>query len=119
MKGEPLFEIETDKATMEVESLGSGILKKILIHAGNVVKVTEEVAILADDRADAAESAAGSPTNSDVELAGTLIAESGAQTAARRQHILPTLPKALLRSGGTFLPWRARSQPKRAFVQKH
>ena len=28
VKGEPLFEIETDKATMEVESLGSGIRRR-------------------------------------------------------------------------------------------
>ena len=81
MKGEPLFEIETDKATMEVESLGSGILKKILVHAGDLVKVTEEVAILADDRPDAVE-VTEVPTNTAPELSGASFAESSAQTVA-------------------------------------
>jgi pyruvate dehydrogenase E2 component (dihydrolipoamide acetyltransferase) len=48
VKGEPLFEIETDKATMEVESLGTGVLRKILVHTGDLAKVTERVAILAE-----------------------------------------------------------------------
>ena len=30
-KGEPLLQIETDKVTLEVESPGSGILRKILV----------------------------------------------------------------------------------------
>ena len=33
-KGEPIFEVETDKVVTEVESPGTGILKKILIHRG-------------------------------------------------------------------------------------
>jgi pyruvate dehydrogenase E2 component (dihydrolipoamide acetyltransferase) len=35
-KGEPLFEVETDKATQEVEAEASGILLKILIASGEV-----------------------------------------------------------------------------------
>jgi pyruvate dehydrogenase E2 component (dihydrolipoamide acetyltransferase) len=49
VKGESLFEIETDKATTEVEALSSGILQKILVPAGGVAKVTEPVAILAEE----------------------------------------------------------------------
>lgn len=104
VKGEPLFEIETDKATMEVESLGSGILKKILVHAGDLVKVTEEVAILADDRPDAVE-VTEVTINTDSELAGASVAESAAQTAvpgradtpegavSDRRHISPLARK--------------------------
>jgi len=47
-KGEPLFEIETDKATMDVESYAAGILRKILVPTGSVAKVTEVVAIIAE-----------------------------------------------------------------------
>jgi pyruvate dehydrogenase E2 component (dihydrolipoamide acetyltransferase) len=47
-KGEPLFEIETDKATMDVESYAAGILRKILVPAGSMAKVTEVVAIIAE-----------------------------------------------------------------------
>ena len=38
--GDVIAEIETDKATMEVEAVDEGILGKILIHAG-----TENVAV--------------------------------------------------------------------------
>jgi len=39
-KGEILLEITTDKATLEVESYGSGILKKIIVPEGETVPVT-------------------------------------------------------------------------------
>ena len=45
--GEVIAEIETDKATMEVESADSGILGKILVPAGtNSVKVNTAIAVL-------------------------------------------------------------------------
>ena len=47
--GEVIAEIETDKATMEIESVDQGILSKILIKDGtNNVKVNEPIAILED-----------------------------------------------------------------------
>ena len=33
-QGEALFEVETDKAVMEVESFVSGVLSHILVHEG-------------------------------------------------------------------------------------
>jgi pyruvate dehydrogenase E2 component (dihydrolipoamide acetyltransferase) len=38
-KGEPLLEIETDKAVMEIESPGDGILAGIKVQAGTEVPV--------------------------------------------------------------------------------
>ncbi|MGA8297855.1 MAG: biotin/lipoyl-containing protein, partial [Terriglobales bacterium] len=38
-KGEPLIEIETDKAVMEIESPGDGILAGIKVRAGEEVPV--------------------------------------------------------------------------------
>ncbi|HEU4834333.1 MAG TPA: biotin/lipoyl-containing protein, partial [Pyrinomonadaceae bacterium] len=32
--GEPLAEIDTDKATMEMQALSNGVLRKILINEG-------------------------------------------------------------------------------------
>jgi pyruvate dehydrogenase E2 component (dihydrolipoamide acetyltransferase) len=50
-QGEPLFEVETDKVTLEVEAFTSGILRKILHQAGEVVEVGTLVAYIgqADD----------------------------------------------------------------------
>lgn len=45
-KGEVLAEIETDKATVEVESSASGILLKLLVDEGTVVPVNTPIAIV-------------------------------------------------------------------------
>jgi pyruvate dehydrogenase E2 component (dihydrolipoamide acetyltransferase) len=44
VKGEPLLEIETDKAVMEVESPGDGILAGIRVQAGSEVPVGRTIA---------------------------------------------------------------------------
>lgn len=46
-KGEILAEIETDKATVEVESSFSGILHKQLVEQGSVVPVSTPIAVIA------------------------------------------------------------------------
>ncbi len=43
-KGEPLLEVETDKAVMEVESPGNGILAGIKVHPGEEVPVGRTIA---------------------------------------------------------------------------
>ena len=45
--GETVVEIETDKVDMEVEAMGSGVLRKILVQAGKVVPVGELLALIA------------------------------------------------------------------------
>lgn len=47
-EGEPLLEIATDKANMEVEASVSGFLRKILVPEGKVVPVAEVIAYIAD-----------------------------------------------------------------------
>src|SRR6266851_7538307 len=43
-KGEPLLEIETDKAVMEIESPGDGVLAGVKIQAGAEVPVGQTIA---------------------------------------------------------------------------
>src|SRR6202140_4528732 len=43
-KGEPLLEIETDKAVMEIESPGDGVLAGVKIEAGAEVPVGQTIA---------------------------------------------------------------------------
>src|SRR5437588_2768478 len=45
-KGEPLMEIETDKALVEIESPSSGILSAINAHAGDEVPVGQVIALV-------------------------------------------------------------------------
>jgi pyruvate dehydrogenase E2 component (dihydrolipoamide acetyltransferase) len=47
-KKETLYQIETDKSTMEVESVDAGFLCQILVTEGQLVTVGQEIARIAD-----------------------------------------------------------------------
>ncbi|MFC7064759.1 pyruvate dehydrogenase complex dihydrolipoamide acetyltransferase [Brucella rhizosphaerae] len=56
--GDVIAEIETDKATMEVEAVDEGVVAKLVVPAGTEgVKVNALIAILAEDGEDVAEAA--------------------------------------------------------------
>ena len=50
--GEILAEIETDKADIELEAFGSGVLRKILVAPGADVPVGAAIAVIADPNED-------------------------------------------------------------------
>jgi pyruvate dehydrogenase E2 component (dihydrolipoamide acetyltransferase) len=60
--GEPLAEIDTDKATMEMQALGNGVLRKILIQEGESAPLGQVIAIIGepDEDISALESKSGS-----------------------------------------------------------
>ena len=47
-KGEPLFEVETDKVTMEVEAYKSGYLRELLVAEGETAAAMTPIAILTE-----------------------------------------------------------------------
>lgn len=46
-KGEPLFSVETDKTNMDIEATGDGVVKALLINAGDKIPVTLPIAVVA------------------------------------------------------------------------
>jgi pyruvate dehydrogenase E2 component (dihydrolipoamide acetyltransferase) len=46
--GEPLAEIDTDKATMEMQALGNGVLRKIFIQEGESAPLGQLIAIIGE-----------------------------------------------------------------------
>src|SRR6476646_9213801 len=46
--GEPLAEIDTDKATMEMQALGNGVLRKILINEGESAPLGQLIAVIGE-----------------------------------------------------------------------
>jgi len=48
-RGEPIAEIETDKVTIEIEAFDSGVLREIVVAAGQTVPVNAVIARLGDD----------------------------------------------------------------------
>ena len=63
--GEPLAEIDTDKATMEMQALSNGVLRKILIQEGESAPLGKPIAIIGAPDEDISEllqsAAAGKP----------------------------------------------------------
>lgn len=53
--GEPLAEIDTDKATMEMQALSSGVLRKILIQEGESAPLGQAIAIVGEADEDISE----------------------------------------------------------------
>ena len=45
-KGEPLMEIETDKATVEIEAPSSGVLTRVIAKAGDEIPVGQRIAFI-------------------------------------------------------------------------
>jgi pyruvate dehydrogenase E2 component (dihydrolipoamide acetyltransferase) len=46
IKGEPLMEVETDKATVEIEAAASGVLARVTAKAGDEVPVGQTIALI-------------------------------------------------------------------------
>ena len=62
-KGEPLMEIETDKATVEIEAPASGVLAHMIAQAGDEVPVGQRIAlILAPGESPETEAKSSEPT---------------------------------------------------------
>jgi len=69
VKGEPLMEIETDKATVEIEAPASGILSNVTAQPGDVIPVGQRIAlILAPDEP--------APVSTATALTGTALSAS-------------------------------------------
>lgn len=62
--GEPLAEIDTDKATMEMQALGNGVLRKILISEGESAPLGQTIAVIGEPDEDIASLLSEAPAQS-------------------------------------------------------
>lgn len=86
--GEPLFEIETDKSVVEVESLEDGILSQILAQPGETYAVGEVLGYLSSPGSPIPTQAASQPASS------SPMTKSQAQPSASATFAAPAKPKA-------------------------
>ena len=77
-QGDVLAEIETDKANMEMEAQGSGVLRKILVQAGGKAPIGTLIGVIAE-------------ANEDIE---PLIAKEGAKAGAAAKAAAAPAPAA-------------------------
>jgi pyruvate dehydrogenase E2 component (dihydrolipoamide acetyltransferase) len=59
--GDVIAEVETDKANVEIEAFGSGVLRKIIVDAGGQVPVGELIGIIAEPADDISAASAAAP----------------------------------------------------------
>jgi len=81
--GEPLAEIDTDKATMEMQALSTGVLRKILINEGDSAPLGQPIAIIGEPDEDISELLKGAQAAkpAKAEAAPTKLPESEAAPA--------------------------------------
>ncbi|MCY4444441.1 MAG: dihydrolipoamide acetyltransferase family protein [Proteobacteria bacterium] len=89
-EGDPLCEIETDKATMEYASPESGYLIKILVPKGSQTSLGSPIAVLADTLTD---TSADQPDQSDEPLDVTSIGSDDSSHTPDKQTPSPQEPK--------------------------
>jgi pyruvate dehydrogenase E2 component (dihydrolipoamide acetyltransferase) len=94
-KGEPLLEIETDKAVVEIEAPGDGVLAGITAAVGAVVPVGETIAwLVAPGEEVPAKAATAAPTARATSIATTPSAAPAQQQSAIAPSAAQISPKA-------------------------
>ncbi|TGN39150.1 biotin/lipoyl-containing protein [Marinobacter confluentis] len=104
-EGDPLFEVETDKATMEVEAQGSGFLTDVTASAGDEIPVGQTVARIsetAEDTGTTSGTAQDSP--SDEETPTSDDHQASPAMPEGEQVIMPALGMA--QDAGQIVAWR-------------
>jgi pyruvate dehydrogenase E2 component (dihydrolipoamide acetyltransferase) len=61
-KGEPLYELDTEKVTQEVEADAGGVLLKILASEGDEIEVGKPIAVIGEEGEDVPQAEAEEPT---------------------------------------------------------
>jgi len=106
-KGDVLAEIETDKATMDLESFDDGILEKHLVAAGALVPIGQPVAVIGDG---SNIGAADAPAAPEVEVpAAEAAAPAAAAVAAPAAS--PVAPTAAAAAAAPAAPSPSAAEP--------
>ena len=82
-KGEPLYELDTDKVTQEVEADASGVLLKIAVSAGEV-EVGKTIAVIGEQGEEVAAEPAATTTRRQRTSRSTTMPRRRAQPAGTR-----------------------------------
>ena len=109
--GDVIAEIETDKATMEVEAVDEGTVAKIVVAAGTEgVKVNDVIAILAEEGEDVGEAAKGGG-NGKTQKAEPPLSPPAGEMSAQRTEGGPSAGSASLGKGADESTSKPKSPP--------
>src|SRR5687768_14364979 len=93
--GDILAEVETDKADVEMEAFGSGVLRKILVPAGDTAPVGTLIAVVAEPGDDLSSLVASEPHGAGVGSAAPRL-----PTSQKPQEPQPPRPEAFKLTAG-------------------
>jgi pyruvate dehydrogenase E2 component (dihydrolipoamide acetyltransferase) len=105
--GEPIAEVETDKAIMELVARGDGVLRKRLVNEGDSRPVGQLVGVIAapDENIDALVASAGAPPAPAAEAKPAEPAVAKAQEQAAAPSVPSSVPQAAAQAqGGASVP---------------
>src|SRR5262249_44422068 len=102
--GDILAEVETDKADVEMEAFGAGVLRKILVPAGESAPIGALIGVIAEPGDDIAAVVASAPT-------GAVGAGSGAQKTPLRPEAAPAVPAGAASAAVATMPRPAAATP--------
>jgi len=113
--GDILAEVETDKADVEMEAFGSGVLRKILQGAGSTVPVGSLIGVIAEPDEDiaAVASQAGAPAAPAASAAPATPAPAAAAAMSSRPAAVPPQPRREDPAARTPSPASAPTAPTR------
>jgi pyruvate dehydrogenase E2 component (dihydrolipoamide acetyltransferase) len=104
-KGDVLAEIETDKATVEVESSASGVVRRLLVDEGAVVPVNSPIAvigtaeeIISEQGTESREEGVGDKGQLPAVSSKPVVASNQSSTANVQQSAIPNQQSAMLRA---------------------
>lgn len=93
-KGDFIFEIETEKSTLEIEAQESGVLKKVIVSGGEEVPVNTIVGIIADADEDVDVSAYLNPSSNEQKQESLSSAETTNVATAVKSKRKKAVPRA-------------------------
>jgi len=116
--GDVIAEIETDKATMEVEAVDEGTIAKIMVAEGTAdVPVNQVIAVLAEEGEDASAAAKATPSAPKPQATAAPKAEASKSAPAQQASPAPTAaPKSNGSGGRVFSSPLARRLAKDAGI---
>ena len=85
-RGEPLYSVETDKATLDVEAPATGVLRRVTANPGDVVKVLSAIAVIEDKDEAKAEVKVEASLNLNLGLAASLRLPARPTAGRKRRH---------------------------------
>jgi pyruvate/2-oxoglutarate dehydrogenase complex dihydrolipoamide acyltransferase (E2) component len=101
--GDPIMEVETDKATMEVEAQADGYLTDLRAAAGDDVPVGDVVALISDSPEGTGETAPAAAAQTDTTEKATEDAPASGALPDGKQVIMPALGMA--QDSGLIVAW--------------